>query len=98
MKGRPSSSEDESTTARLARVAEIEAEIDPSRRRRGRIVADLVTVGIVAPIAVALDFHVTRPFLLLALMAGALAVNRLVPLLTERRLRRERNRLLAEPE
>ena len=85
---------DEATAARLDRLAEIEAKLDPSLRRRGRIVADLVTIAVVTPLVIAFDFHVTRPFLMLALMGAALALNHLVPLLTERRLRAERNRLL----
>lgn len=86
---------DASTAARLDRVAEIEAKIDPDLRRRGRIVADLITVGVGAPLAIALDFHVTRPLLMLALMCVALALNHVVPRITERRLRAERQRLLA---
>jgi hypothetical protein len=89
---------DESTAARLDRVAEIEAKIDPTLRRRGRIVADLVTVAVVAPLSIALDFHVTRPFVMLALMGAALALNHVVPMITERRLRAERQRLLAGAE
>lgn len=86
---------DEATAARLDRVAEIEARLDPSLRRRGRLIADLVTVAVGAPLAIAFDFHVTRPFVLLGLMGGALALNHLVPLILERRLRGERNQLLA---
>lgn len=89
---------DEATAARIDRVAAIEAQIDPSRRRTGRILADLVTIAVIAPVAIALDFHVTRPFVMLALLGGALALNHLVPLITERRLRAERTRLLAETE
>jgi hypothetical protein len=89
---------DDETAARLDRVAEIEARIDPSLRRRGRIVADVVTVAVVAPLAIAFDFHVTRPFVMLALLLGALGLNHLVPLITERRLRGERQRLLAGAE
>ena len=89
---------DESTAARLERVAEIEARIDPSLRRRGRIVADLVTICVVAPLAIALDFHVTRPLVMLALICAALALNHVVPLITERHLRAERQRLLAGAE
>jgi hypothetical protein len=90
---------DDATAARLDRVAEIEAKIDPSLRRRGRIIADLVTIAVATPLAIAFDFHVTRPFVMLALMGAALALNHLVPLITERRLRAERQRLLsgAEP-
>jgi len=87
---------DEATASRIDRVAEIEARIDPTLRRRGRIIADLVTIGVIAPLAITFDFHVTRPFVLLALVGGALALNHLVPLITERRLRRERSRLLGE--
>ena len=86
---------DDELAARVERVAEIDRRIDPAHRRRGRVVADLITVGALAPISIALDWHATRPFVMLALMAGALAVNRLVPLLTERKLRREREELLA---
>ena len=89
---------DEATAARIERVAEIEARIDPSLRRRGRIVADLVTLAVVTPLAIAFDLHVTRPFVMLALVSAALALNHLVPLITERRLRGERKRLLAEPQ
>jgi hypothetical protein len=89
---------DEATAARLQRVAEIEAQIDPSLRRRGRIVADLVTIAIVTPLAIAFDFHVTRPLALLVLVGAALALNRLVPIITERRLRADRTRLLAAAE
>jgi len=90
-----STDKDEATAARLERVAEIEARIDPSLRRRGRIIADLVTIAVAAPLMMALDFHVTRPFVMLALLGTALALNRLVPLDTERRLRAERQRILA---
>jgi hypothetical protein len=89
---------DDATAARLDRVAEIEAKIDPSLRRRGRIVADLVTIAVVIPLAITFDFHVTRPVLMLALMGAALALNHLVPLITERRLRAERQRLLSGAE
>jgi hypothetical protein len=58
----------------------------------------VVTVGVAAPLAIALDFHVTRPLLMLALMCAALALNHLVPRITERRLRAERQRLLAGSE
>jgi hypothetical protein len=86
---------DEATAARLERVAEIEARIDPGLRRRGRLVADLVTIAVAAPLMVALDLHVTRPFVMLSLLGAALALNHLVPLFTERQLRAERQRLLA---
>ncbi len=86
---------DEATAARLDRVAEIEAKIDPTVRRRGRVIADLVTIALVVPLAITLDFHVTRPLIMLALLAAALALNHLLPLVTERRLRAERQRLLA---
>lgn len=89
---------DEAAAARIDRVAQIEAKLDPSLRRRGRIVADLVTIAVVAPLAIVFDFHVTRPFVMLALMGAALALNRLVPLVMERRLRAERNRLLSAAE
>ena len=86
---------DEATAARLERLAEIEAKLDPGLRRRGRIVADLLTIAVVTPLAIAFDFHVNRPFVMLALMGVALALNHLVPLVTERRLRRERTLLLS---
>lgn len=89
---------DEAIASRIDRVAEIEAQIDPSLRRRGRVVADLVTLAVVTPIAMAFDFHVTRPSLMVSLMAAALALNQLIPLITERRLRGERKRLLTEAE
>lgn len=89
---------DEAIAARVDRVAEIEGQIDPDLRRRGRIVADLVTIAVVAPLAIAFDLHITRPGVMLALMGGALALNHLVPLITERRLRAERRRLLSEAE
>lgn len=89
---------DEATAARLERVAQIEARIDPSPRRRGRVIADLVTIAVVAPLAIAFDFHVTRPFVMLSLMGGALALNHLLPLVWQWRLRGERNRLLSGAE
>lgn len=89
---------DESITARMERLAEIEARIDPTLRRRGRVIADLVTVAVVAPVMIAFDLHVTRPLVMLGLMCGALALNHLVPMITERRLRRERSRLLSDVE
>jgi len=87
--------DDRSTEARLHRIAEIEAKIDPTLRRRGRVIADLITVAIVAPLAITFDFHVTRPLVMLGLLGGALALNHVVPRITERRLRAERTRLLA---
>lgn len=89
---------DEAITARLERVAEIEARIDPGPRRRGRIIADLITVAVIGPFMLGFDLHITRPFMMLGLMSTALALNHLVPLITERRLRRERERLLGELE
>ncbi len=93
-----STERDEAIAARLDRVAEIEAQIDPGLRRRGRVIADLVTLGVLVPLAIAFDLHVTHPFFMLALMGGALALNHLLPRVTERRLRRERKRLLAGAE
>jgi hypothetical protein len=58
----------------------------------------VVTVGVAAPLAIALDFYVARPLLMLALMCAALALNHLVPRITERRLRAERQRLLTGAE
>jgi len=89
---------DDATAARLERIAEIEARIDPELRRRGRLIADLVTIAVVAPVAIAFDFHVERPLVMLALMGVAVALNHLIPRITERRLRAERQRLLAGPE
>jgi len=89
---------DEAMAARLARVDEIEAEIDPSLRRRGRIIADVVTLAVVTPLSIAFDLHVTHPFGMLTLMGVAIALNHVVPLVTERRLRAERERLLTEAE
>ena len=89
---------DDGIAARVDRVAEIEAQIDPTLRRRGRIIADVITISIVVPLGVAFDFHVNRPFVLLALMGGALALNHLLPRITERRLRAERTRLLSGTE
>lgn len=86
---------DDEIAARLERLAEIEAQIDPSLRRRGRIVADVVTLAVLIPLSLAFGLHVTHPVWLLALMGGALALNHVVPLITERRLRAERKRLLA---
>lgn len=86
---------DDAIAARMERVAEIEAQIDPGLRRRGRIIADLVTLAIVGPLGIALDLHVRHPVVMLGLMGGALALNHLVPRITERRLRGERKRLLA---
>ncbi|MDH3205788.1 MAG: hypothetical protein OEO79_04210 [Gemmatimonadota bacterium] len=85
----------EAIGARLDRVDEIEAQIDPTLRRRGRIVADVITLGIVTPLSIAFDLHVTHPFGMLALMGAGLALNRVVPLVTERQLRAERERLLS---
>ena len=82
--------------ARVERVAEIEAQLDPALRRRGRITADAITVSILGPLSVALDWHATQPFLMLALMGGALVANRAIPLFTERKLRRELRGLLAQ--
>jgi hypothetical protein len=87
---------DEAIAARMERVAEIEAQIDPTLRRRGRVVADLVTIAVLVLLAFVLDLHVTHPIALLSLMASALGLNHFVPRVTERRLRRERQRLLAE--
>jgi len=89
---------EQAIAARLARVAEIEAEIDPGPRRRGRVIADLITVAIVTPFMLAFDLHISHPFVMLGLMAAALAVNHAVPRITQRRLRRERTDLLAQVE
>ena len=59
------------------------------------MIADLVTVVILAPIAVSLDWHASQPILILALMLAGLCLNRLFPLLSERTLRRERDQLFA---
>jgi len=89
---------DEAIAARVDRVAEIEAQIDPNLRRRGRIIADVITMAVLVPLSIAFDLHITHPFVMLALMGGALGLNHLVPLVTERRLRGERKRLLAGAE
>ena len=80
--------------ARVERVAEIEAQLDPALRRRGRITADAITVSILGPLSIVLDWHATQPFLMLGLMGGALVANRAIPLFTERKLRRELRGLL----
>jgi len=85
---------DEAIAARLDRVDEIEAQIDPSLRRRGRLVADVVTIAVITPLSIAFDLHVTHPFGMLGLMGVAIGLNHGVPLVTERRLRAERERLL----
>ena len=76
----------------------VEQRLDPRPVRRGRLLADLVTVGILAPIAFVLDWHASRPLLLLTLMALGVGLNRLVPRLLTRSLRRRREHLLDEYE
>lgn len=77
----------------LRRLDVVEAGLDPGPLRRGRLTADLATVAFLAPIAIYLDWHATRPFLLLGLMLAGVGLNRLIPFLTRRSLLQERDRI-----
>jgi len=95
----PDGFSDDPPVERLIRELDaVEARLDPAPVRRGRLWADLITVGLLAPIAFVLDWHASRPLLLLFLMAAGIGLNRLVPYLTTRSLRRRREALLKEYE
>jgi len=83
------------TATKLAELDTIEARLDPEGRRRGRLTADLLTIAVLAPISIALDWHATRPMLMLTLMVVGVGLNHTIPLLTERSLRKKRAQLLA---
>lgn len=79
----------------IERLNAIEARLDPRPLRRGRLMADLLTLAVIVVLAVFFDWRITHPLLLLALLLFATGLNRLVPLLTRRALHRERDRITA---
>lgn len=87
---------DARTSALLDRLDEIEARLDPEAHRNGRVIADLITVSVCAPLAVFFDWHASRPFLLFGLMVAGLVLNRLIPVVNGYALRRERDQLCDE--
>lgn len=86
--------EPKSTEALVERVRELDLRLDPEPSRRGRLIADLVTVGLIAPVLVAWDVHIRAPALLVGLLFGGLLLRRLGSHVATRGLRRERDHLL----
>lgn len=87
-------SDDRRTAELLQRLDAVEARLDPRPHRRGRLVADLATVGVLAPVAIYADWHASHPILLFGLMLLGIGLNHLIPFLTRWSLRRERDRLV----
>lgn len=79
----------------MDRLAEVEARLDTAPLQRGRRVADLVTVAVVATVAIATGWTIVHPLLLLGLLLAATGLNRGIPYVRRRALRRERERLTA---
>jgi hypothetical protein len=90
--------DDPSAEFLLERLDAIEVRLDPQPHRRGRLMADLLTVGVIVVLAVFFDWRITHPLLLLVLLLSATGLNRLIPLLTRRALLRERDRITARYE
>lgn len=86
--------------ARIAALVEdlatVEERLDPDAHARHRRTADLITVLIVLPVIVGLDWHAEAPLLMLAAMVGGLVLNRIPQWFTRWRLRREQERLFEE--
>lgn len=80
----------------LDRLDEVEAGLDPVPRQRGQLIADLVTLAILVPMGILIDWDFNRPFLLLALLLGAVGLNRALWSVLRIPLRRERDHLLAQ--
>ena len=77
-------------------LAAAESRLDTEAHPRERRVADLVTVALLLPLAIGLDWHADRPLLLLGAMLGGLVLNRIPLWITRWRLRREQERLFGE--
>jgi len=80
----------------LDRLDEVEAGLDPVPRQRGQMIADLVTLAVLVPMGILIDWDFNRPFLLLALLVGAVGLNRAIWSVLRLPLRRERDQLLAQ--
>lgn len=77
-------------------LAAVETRLDPETHPRDRRVADLVTVAVLLPFAIGLDWHAERPLLLLGAMLSALVLNRVPFWITRWRLSREQERLFGD--
>ena len=77
-------------------LAALETRLDPEQHGKDRRVADLVTVGMLLPFAIALDWHAQEPLLMIAMMVGALWLKRIPQWVTRFRLRRQQDRLFRE--
>lgn len=90
------SSDDPRAVVLLEKLDAIEARLDPRPVKRGQLIADLVTVGVIGSAGLLLDWHVTHPAVLLAFLVSATGLNRLVLFVARRSLRREREALTAQ--
>ena len=83
-------------SALVDELAAIEARLDPDKHGQDRRVADLITVTMLVPLAIGLDWHAEHPLLMLGLMVAGLVVNRVPQWFTRWRLKRAQERLFEE--
>ena len=81
--------------ALLDELSAIEERLDPDNHRKAQLTADSITVALLLPLVIHLDWYARYPLLMFGLMIAALALNRIPPLLTRRRLRKEHDELFA---
>ena len=89
-------SRDERAARLVDDLAAIEDRLDPAPAKQGQLLADVITLALVATLWVVVDGNVRYPLLLATLLVAARGVHRLLPLFLQRSLRRERDRLLGE--
>ena len=89
-------SHDVRLAALVDELAAVEERLDPETHVRDRRVADLITVLLLLPLAIGLDWHAERPLLMLGAMVGGLVLNRIPQWFTRWRLRRAQERLFGE--
>jgi hypothetical protein len=87
---------DERVAVLVDELAAVESRLDTQSHPSERRVADLVTVALLLPLAIGLDWHAERPLLLLGAMLGAIVLNRIPLLITRWRLSRAQERLFGE--
>ena len=82
------------TAALFEDLNAVESRLDPAPARRGQVIADLVTVALLAVAVLAVGVPIERPILLASLLVLGALTTRGIRRLLGRRLRRERDRLL----
>jgi Flp pilus assembly protein TadB len=85
---------DDRTEALLDELAALEDRLDPTPVRRGHLVADVVLLVMVVLLGAALNWQLRNLWILAVLLVVVGGARRLIPHLTQRSLRKERDRLL----